>query len=93
MLKSETELISYLIKFHDNKFSALKYKSKIIIMVVESFINFLRKDKKGSPLVEESILLGLSLFAFMVVASIVFDLVDFAQGIFAEISDFTDNFP
>ncbi|MCY3411372.1 MAG: hypothetical protein INQ03_07020 [Candidatus Heimdallarchaeota archaeon] len=51
------------------------------------------KNRRGSPLVEESILLGLSLFSFLIIASIIFDLIEFAQSIFANVTDFTDNFP
>ena len=51
------------------------------------------KRRRGSPLVEESILLGISLFAFMILASIVFDLVEFARGIFDEVTKGLDRFP
>ena len=50
-------------------------------------------SKKGSPLVEESILLGLSLFAFMILATIIFDLVEFAKNIFTSVSDGLEGFP
>ncbi|MHA2502010.1 MAG: hypothetical protein ACXAE3_04000 [Candidatus Kariarchaeaceae archaeon] len=49
--------------------------------------------RRGSPLVEESILLGISLFAFMILATIVFDLVDFAKAIFDQVTDGLDKFP
>ena len=54
---------------------------------------YLFKNKRGSPLVEESILLGLSLFAFMILATIVFDLVDFAKNIFTEVTNGLDKIP
>ncbi|MHA2504033.1 MAG: hypothetical protein ACXAE3_14330 [Candidatus Kariarchaeaceae archaeon] len=50
-------------------------------------------SRRGSPLVEESILLGLSLFAFMILATIVFDLVDFAKTIFDQVTDGLDRIP
>lgn len=56
-------------------------------------ITVFSKNKRASPLVEESILLGLTLFAFMVIAAIIFDLVEFAKNIFSNVVDFTDNIP
>lgn len=56
-------------------------------------IKKIQKYRRGSPLVEESILLGLSLFAFMILATIVFDLVEFAKSIFEEVSNGLDRFP
>lgn len=56
-------------------------------------ITVLSKNKRASPLVEESILLGLTLFVFMVIAAIIFDLVEFAKNIFSNVVDFTDNIP
>ena len=56
-------------------------------------ISRVNKYRRGSPLVEESILLGLSLFAFMILATIVFDLVEFARSIFEEVSNGLDQFP
>ena len=44
-------------------------------------------------MVEESILLGISLFAFMILATIVFDLVEFARNIFDQVTDGLDRFP
>ena len=52
-----------------------------------------RLFRRGSPLVEESILLGLSLFAFMILATIVFDLVEFARSIFDDVTNGLDRFP
>lgn len=49
--------------------------------------------RRGSPLVEESIILGLALFAFMILAAIVFDLVEFAKSIFEQVSDGIDRIP
>ena len=54
---------------------------------------YLQKYRRGSPLIEESILLGLSLFAFMILATIVFDLVEFASTIFENVSDGLEGFP
>ncbi|MFX1285418.1 MAG: hypothetical protein ACFFB5_17365 [Promethearchaeota archaeon] len=36
----------------------------------------LRKDRRGSPLVEEGILIGLSLFGFLLILSIVTGVLD-----------------
>ena len=54
---------------------------------------YLFGSKRGSPLVEESILLGLSLFAFMILATIIFDLIEFAKNIFTSVSDGLEGFP
>ena len=51
------------------------------------------KNSRASPLVEESILLGITLFAFVIIASIIFDLVEFAENIFSQVTDITDTFP
>lgn len=53
----------------------------------------IQKSKKGSPLVEESILLGITLFAFLVIATVIFDLVEFAKNIFSKVTNITDTFP
>lgn len=68
----------------------------MIFSLVRYLIHFLTspsKYRRGSPLVEESILLGLSLFAFMILATIVFDLVEFAQQIFEQVGRGLDQFP
>lgn len=44
-------------------------------------------------MVEESILLGLALFAFMILASIIFDLLAFAQDIFESVTNGLDRLP
>lgn len=64
-----------------------------MIQLLRYWVSQLRNYRRGSPLVEESILLGLSLFAFMILATIVFDLVEFARTIFEEVSSGLDNFP
>ncbi|MFX0085479.1 MAG: hypothetical protein ACFFAU_07375 [Candidatus Hodarchaeota archaeon] len=40
------------------------------------FENFLKKRRRGSPLVEEGILIGLSLFGFLLILSIVTGILD-----------------
>jgi len=68
----------------------------MILQLLFRLIHMVRnpqKYRRGSPLVEESILLGLSLFAFMILATIVFDLVDFARNIFEQVGKGLDNFP
>ena len=51
------------------------------------------KRRRGSPLVEESILLGLALFAFMILAAVVFNIIDFAKNIFSGVIDSLDKIP
>ena len=65
----------------------------IFLSLINKIVSNLKINKKASPLVEESILLGLSLFAFMILASIIFDLVDFAKQIFTTVSDGLNQFP
>ena len=60
---------------------------------IHTILTQIRNSKRGSPLVEESILLGLSLFAFMILAAVVFNLVDFAKNIFDQITKGLDQFP
>ncbi len=40
------------------------------------FGNFLKKRRRGSPLVEEGVLIGLSLFGFLLILSIVTGILD-----------------
>jgi Flp pilus assembly pilin Flp len=47
----------------------------------------LMKNKKGSPLIEEGILIGLALFAFVLLVAIVSDILGFTQNIFQEVSE------
>jgi archaellum biogenesis protein FlaJ (TadC family) len=47
----------------------------------------LRKDKRASPLIEEGILIGLALFAFVLLVAIVSDILGFTQDIFQDVSD------
>jgi Flp pilus assembly pilin Flp len=47
----------------------------------------LKKDKRGSPLIEEGILIGLALFAFVLLVAIVSDILGFTQDIFQEVSE------
>jgi len=65
----------------------------MIMNPIKLVFHMLQQRRRGSPLVEESILLGLSLFAFMILATIVFDLVDFARNIFEQVGKGLDNFP
>ncbi len=45
------------------------------------------KNKKASPLIEEGILIGLALFAFVLLVSIVSDILGFTQDIFQDVSE------
>ena len=45
------------------------------------------KNKKASPLIEEGILIGLALFAFVLLVAIVSDILGFTQDIFQDVSD------
>ncbi|HUU79692.1 MAG TPA: hypothetical protein VMX55_15235 [candidate division Zixibacteria bacterium] len=45
------------------------------------------KSKKASPLIEEGILIGLALFAFVLLVAIVSDILGFTQDIFQDVSD------
>jgi Flp pilus assembly pilin Flp len=47
----------------------------------------LKRDKRGSPLIEEGILIGLALFAFVLLVAIVSDILGFTQNIFQEVSE------
>ncbi|UCG90630.1 MAG: hypothetical protein JSU57_02560 [Candidatus Heimdallarchaeota archaeon] len=43
---------------------------------LSSLVKRLRRDRRGSPLVEEGILIGLSLFGFLLILSIVTGVLD-----------------
>ncbi len=43
---------------------------------VISLANRLKRDRRGSPLVEEGILIGLSLFGFLLILSVVTGVLD-----------------
>ena len=45
------------------------------------------RNKKASPLIEEGILIGLALFAFVLLVAIVSDILGFTQDIFQDVSD------
>jgi len=45
------------------------------------------KKNRASPLIEEGILIGLALFAFVLLVAIVSDILGFTQDIFADVSD------
>ncbi|NHJ03392.1 MAG: hypothetical protein EAX90_01095 [Candidatus Heimdallarchaeota archaeon] len=45
------------------------------------------KSRKASPLIEEGILIGLALFAFVLLVAIVSDILGFTQDIFQDVSD------
>jgi hypothetical protein len=47
----------------------------------------LKKNKRASPLIEEGILIGLALFAFVLLVAIVSDILGFTQDIFQDVSD------
>lgn len=46
-----------------------------------------RFDRKGGPLLEEGILIGIGLFAFLILASIVTDIIQWLIGNFSEAGD------
>ena len=47
----------------------------------------LRYDRKGGPLLEEGILIGIGLFAFLILASIVTDIIQWLIGNFSDAGD------
>ncbi len=47
----------------------------------------LKKDQRASPLIEEGILIGLALFAFVLLMAIVSDILGFTQDIFQGVSE------
>ena len=47
----------------------------------------LKKDRRASPLIEEGILIGLALFAFVLLVAIVSDILGFTQDIFQDVSE------
>ena len=49
--------------------------------------NRIHFDRKGGPLLEEGILIGIGLFAFLILASIVTDIVQWLIGNFSEAGD------
>ncbi len=51
------------------------------------------KNTKGSPLIEESVLIGLSLFIFLIIAQAAFDIIGFAQSIFEAVVKSLANMP
>ncbi|MFX0173000.1 MAG: hypothetical protein ACFE9L_13890 [Candidatus Hodarchaeota archaeon] len=52
----------------------MKFKSSKKLAI--KFLNRLKRKKRGSPLVEEGILIGLSLFGFLLILSIVTGVLD-----------------
>ena len=62
------------------------------MFLMKKIIN-LKNNKKGSPLIEESVLIGLSLFTFLIIAQVVFDIIGFAQSIFDAVSKSLSNIP
>ncbi|MCF2142567.1 MAG: hypothetical protein ACTSYG_05185 [Candidatus Heimdallarchaeota archaeon] len=51
------------------------------------FLKKMRKNKRASPLIEEGILIGLALFAFVLLVAIVSDILGFTQDIFQEVAE------
>ena len=49
--------------------------------------NRIRVDRKAGPLLEEGILIGIGLFAFLILASIVTDIIQWLIGNFSEAGD------
>ena len=58
-----------------------------MISLAKKFIKLL-KNRSGSPLVEETLLIGLALFTLMTVIMIVIDLIDFTDIKLQEMDDF-----
>lgn len=61
-------------------------------MILQYFFKLLQ-SKRGSPLVEEAILMGLALFVFLLLGAIIFDLIDFASEIFNGVSEVIGDLP
>ncbi len=57
-----------------------------MISNAKKFIKLL-KNRSGSPLVEETVLLGIALFAFVTVLMIVLQLIGYAKGKFQGLED------
>ncbi|MBD3192056.1 MAG: hypothetical protein GF308_15525 [Candidatus Heimdallarchaeota archaeon] len=47
----------------------------------------LQKNRRASPLIEEGILIGLALFAFVLLVAIVSDILGFTQDIFQDVAE------
>ena len=47
----------------------------------------LQRYRRASPLIEEGILIGLALFAFVLLVAIVSDILGFTQDIFQNVSE------
>ena len=47
----------------------------------------LQKSYRASPLIEEGILIGLALFAFVLLVAIVSDILGFTQDIFQDVAE------
>ena len=56
-------------------------------------IKKLVSNTRGSPMVEEALLMGLSLFVFLILSYVIFDLLDFVNNVFSEFSDTLTDFP
>lgn len=52
-----------------------------------SSLKKLQRDNRASPLIEEGILIGLALFAFVLLVAIVSDILGFTQDIFQDIAE------
>jgi len=50
------------------------------------------KDERGSPLLEEAMIIGLSLVVIIIIAAMVFDVVGWAQDALNNIFDQADTF-
>lgn len=57
-----------------------------MISFSRKIINFL-KNRSGSPLVEETILIGIALFTLTTVIIIIFNLIDMTDDIFQQFGD------
>jgi len=47
----------------------------------------MKNNKRASPLIEEGFLIGLALFAFVLLVAIVSDILGFTQDIFQEVAE------
>jgi len=55
-------------------------------MLVFEFIRYLRiRNKKGSPILEEILLIGIAILIFAIIFGLIFNLIDWSQGQFWEI--------
>ncbi len=55
-------------------------------MLIFEFIRNIRiKNKKGSPILEEILLIGIAVFIFAIIFGLIWNLIEWSQGNFWEI--------